>query len=140
MVYTAPMIDPHHDRPLYQQLADVLRNQIEHQVYGPGTALPSEAELCYRYGVGRTTVRRALAVLRAEGSIVTKRGVPSIVRQRTNRVEVVLHASDRVVARMPTSPERVALGIEAGVPLLEVRYANGKLDLLLGDRVEIVVR
>ena len=38
--------------------------------YPAGTMLPSEAELCAEFGVSRNTVRRALALLEAEGVIL----------------------------------------------------------------------
>ncbi|MEU7899987.1 winged helix-turn-helix domain-containing protein [Nonomuraea sp. NPDC049152] len=55
---------------VYCQLADVLRERIAAGEYPAGT-LPSEAELCTEFGVARNTARRGLAVLEAEGLIVT---------------------------------------------------------------------
>jgi len=56
---------------VYPRIADRLRARIEAGEYPPGSALPSEAELCAEFGVARNTARRGLAVLEAEGLIVT---------------------------------------------------------------------
>ena len=50
-----------------------------------GAALPTEAELTRRYGVSRTTVRRALAELAERGLVVSEQGRGSFVGPR--RVE-----------------------------------------------------
>ncbi|HSW66088.1 MAG TPA: GntR family transcriptional regulator [Bacillota bacterium] len=126
-------------KPLYHQLADTLRERIEQGIYPVGSTLPLESAVGQEHGVGRMTVRRALAVLREEGLIITRRGVPSLVRPQTIRQLLVLQAGDRLISRMPTRPERAELGIEAGVPLLEVRHANGERDWLPADLAEIVM-
>ncbi|MER7506225.1 GntR family transcriptional regulator [Nonomuraea pusilla] len=56
---------------VFTQVVDRLRERIEMGVYPVGTMMPSEAELCAEFGVARNTVRRALAVLEAEGLIRT---------------------------------------------------------------------
>jgi DNA-binding transcriptional regulator YhcF (GntR family) len=48
----------------------------------PGNRLPSEATLQQQYGLARETVRRAVAVLRAEGLVVVHRGHGAVVSQR----------------------------------------------------------
>jgi DNA-binding GntR family transcriptional regulator len=57
------------DIPLYRQLDVILRDQIAGGQLLPGDRLPSEAELCARYGVSRATVRQALQALDREGWI-----------------------------------------------------------------------
>jgi DNA-binding transcriptional MocR family regulator len=52
------------DRARYQQLADVLRREIEDGTYAPGSRLPPENALRRRHDVGGMTVKRTLAVLR----------------------------------------------------------------------------
>lgn len=60
--------------PLQQQIAAVLREEIERGSYEPSGRLPSEAALCTRFGVSRVTVRLALAKLSEEGSVERKQG------------------------------------------------------------------
>ncbi|MFI6817234.1 GntR family transcriptional regulator [Nonomuraea sp. NPDC050328] len=56
---------------VYTQLVDRLRERIEMNMYPEGSMMPSEAALSAEFGVARNTVRRALAVLEAEGLIQT---------------------------------------------------------------------
>lgn len=46
--------------PLYQQLYDLLLDQIRSGVYPSGSKIPSEEELCKTYDLSRVTVRNAL--------------------------------------------------------------------------------
>jgi len=65
--------------PLWQQLARVLRREIESGLLRPDQALPSESELIDRYGVSRTVVREALAELVRAGLIYKVRARGSFV-------------------------------------------------------------
>src|SRR4051794_29959479 len=57
-------------RPVYEQVAHHLREQILTGELAPGTPLPPERELCERFGVGRTTIREALRSLQTKGLAV----------------------------------------------------------------------
>ncbi len=57
------MLDPTSSRPLYQQLAQLFRRQIEDGVLRPGSSLESEAEIAEYYGISRGTVRQAFDLL-----------------------------------------------------------------------------
>lgn len=71
--------------PLWQNVATSLRDAIIRGDYPPGTTIPKETELMAAHGVGRETVRRAVAQLTAEGLLqpVRKRG--TVVRERPVR-------------------------------------------------------
>jgi len=70
----------------YLQLYTVLAQALAEGSIGVGEALPSEPALVREYGVSRTTVRRALARLAAEGSIVRRRGSGTFaVRKKIER-------------------------------------------------------
>ena len=58
----------------YAEVAERLRQAIGSAETGPAGALPTEAELCSRYGASRTTIRRALLQLRAEGLLHSRQG------------------------------------------------------------------
>ncbi|MGB3289061.1 MAG: GntR family transcriptional regulator [Burkholderiaceae bacterium] len=58
--------------PRYMELADVLRGELGG--YGSGDYLPSESRLAQRFGVNRHTLRRAVDVLIAEGSVLRRKG------------------------------------------------------------------
>jgi DNA-binding GntR family transcriptional regulator len=69
-------IDHEAGTPVWQQLADILRAQIEHGDIAPGKLLPSIRTLMQTYGVSDGTVKRAIADLRSAGLVksVTGRG------------------------------------------------------------------
>jgi GntR family transcriptional regulator len=64
----------------YRRIIDDLRDQILSGHRAPGERMPSEHELAEEYRTSRPTVRRALAVLKAEGLIVTEQGRGAFVR------------------------------------------------------------
>jgi DNA-binding GntR family transcriptional regulator len=55
-------------------VAEQLRREIQTGKTGPNGELDTEAELCRRFGTSRITIRRALAELRADGLIRSRRG------------------------------------------------------------------
>lgn len=73
-------LDPDGPVPLYQQLADLLRADIESGRLPANRPVPSETTLQQRHGVSRDTVRHALRVLREDGAVVTVRGKGTYVR------------------------------------------------------------
>jgi GntR family transcriptional regulator len=60
--------------PLYYQLQELLKEQIESGVWSTGDPLPSEPQLAERLGVSRVVVRQALAILEDDRQIVRIRG------------------------------------------------------------------
>jgi GntR family transcriptional regulator len=71
----------------YQQVYTVLAQSLADGSIGAGEALPSEPALVRRYGVSRTTVRRALQRLAAEGSIIRRRGSGTFARSGLERAD-----------------------------------------------------
>ena len=55
------------NQPLYQQLMEDVRSQIENSLLLPGDKLPTEREFIQKYNVSRITVSKALNELKAEG-------------------------------------------------------------------------
>ncbi len=67
----------------YRDVAHDLRVAIARGDYPPGETIPTEVELSAQYGVNRTTARRAVALLRAEGLVAPVRRRGTVVRDRT---------------------------------------------------------
>ena len=65
--------------PLYYQLQEVLKEDIDAGNWQPGQILPSEAELEAELGVSRTVIRKALDVLAADGQVVRQKGRGTVV-------------------------------------------------------------
>lgn len=67
-------LQPIQRSPLYEQVAERLREFIEAQGLKPGDRLISERELAERLRVSRTSVRQALTALRVQGLVEIKHG------------------------------------------------------------------
>ncbi len=73
------MIDPRSPVALYEQLKQILSEQIERGSLRPGEELPPDRDICERYGVSRITVTRALGDLARLGLIERMQGRRSVV-------------------------------------------------------------
>ncbi|WP_433049976.1 GntR family transcriptional regulator [Dactylosporangium sp. CS-033363] len=114
------MLDRRSPVSLYRQLAHNLLDRMRTGELPPGADLPSENTLSHEYGVSRDVVRDAMAVLRAEGTIVTTRGRRSSVRRTTTVEELHAPPAARITVRMPTYDERHRLDMLEGVPLIVI--------------------
>ena len=74
--------------PFYVQLKQTLQSEIQKGVYGPGELIPTEVELCKRYGISRHTVRQALSELVQEGIIYRVPGKGTFVARRRPRANI----------------------------------------------------
>lgn len=70
-------------RPRYQTVAEQLSKAIEDGTYPVGTMLPTEAELCERFGVSRQTIREATRLLLGLGLVTRHQGVGTRVARST---------------------------------------------------------
>jgi GntR family transcriptional regulator len=132
-------------KPAYAAIADDLRGEIERGELKSGDKLPSEREICERWGVSTITARAAITALRNEGLVRSMKGKGVFVRkekplvrispdrylrphnkptwviesERANRNVDVQH-----VTRTVPAPDRVAdrLGIEEGDMVTETDY------------------
>ncbi len=129
----------------YAQLVQELNILIQDLAYQAGSCLPSERELCERYGVSRITVRRALAELEEAGVIYRVQGKGAFVRSEKFSAKLTsltsltedmrdlnIPCSSRILA-LETVPAaaKVAqmLGIEENTPVVmlkRLRLAGGK--------------
>jgi GntR family transcriptional regulator len=72
--------DPLAPVPRYRQIAAIIRERIERGEIAPGRPIPSEVALEQEFGVARATARRAVAVLRDQGLVVTVPGLGTYVK------------------------------------------------------------
>ncbi|MDU0290724.1 GntR family transcriptional regulator [Saccharothrix longispora] len=66
----------------YRELAAVLREAIQRGDYPQGTTLPKQEEIAAEHGININTVRKAVAVLEAEGLVDSIRRRGTVVRPR----------------------------------------------------------
>jgi GntR family transcriptional regulator len=67
-------------RPAYLRIAEELRGGIRDGSYPPGSKLPTMAVLSEVHEVSEIVVRQAIALLRGEGLVETRRGGGTVVR------------------------------------------------------------
>lgn len=89
-------IDRSLDRPVYKQVADILRDKINREIYAEGESLPSENALSKMYSINRRTVQNAYKELIAEGRVRVAHGAGYFV---TTRPPVRRLAYDRFARR-----------------------------------------
>ena len=140
--------------PMYQRIADDLRQQIDAGRLHPGHQLPTEDQLADRFQVSRNTIRNAVKSLITLGLVETRPGQGTFVRAGIDPLATTLTA-DRVTGlgggegaaylselreRCPaSSPPRVELqtageeiaarlGVPGGTPLIsrhQQRFIDG---------------
>ncbi|GAA2803591.1 PLP-dependent aminotransferase family protein [Kitasatospora paracochleata] len=114
------------DRTSVAELAALLRRDLAR--YSPGEKLPSSRELMQRHQVSPVTVSRAIAVLAAEGLVVSRPGA-GVFRAETRRT---------TARPADTSWQEVALSAEAGIPPARAADASGVLGALALPPPEVV--
>jgi len=75
------MIDRNSPLPLYYQLAEHIKSQVESGAIKPGDKLPSESEMIELYGIGRLTIRQALSQLVNAGYLHKVHGKGTFCRE-----------------------------------------------------------
>lgn len=80
-----PNIDPTSPKVIYRQIADWLTERIESGELVGGARLPAERDMATDYGVSYDTIRRATAVLRDRGLIITTIGRGTFVTPEDER-------------------------------------------------------
>lgn len=93
------MLDKKSPIPVYFQLKNIIKEDIEKRNLKPGDSLPSEREYCENFGISRMTVRQALKELESEGIIVRERGRGSFVAIPRIEQEGLMSFTEMVKAR-----------------------------------------
>lgn len=101
------------DQPLYLQVAEQLRRQIESGELSPQTRLPPSRILAKKLGVNRITIVNAYAELEAEGLVVSRVGSGTFVAAEQNNL-TALFASPQpgqwrnpLIARRPRNANQM---------------------------------
>jgi GntR family transcriptional regulator len=82
--------------PMYRQIAEDLRAQIEGGDLEPGQQLRTEIELREHYGASRNTIRDAIKLLTARGLVETKPGQGTFVVRKMEPHVTTLTGSPKV--------------------------------------------
>jgi len=128
-------VDPHSPIPLYHQIYLDLRQMIQREIISSGDLLPPELEICQAYGVGRQTVRQAIARLVDDNLVERFAGRGTFVRKQPNRIQFFLDRSFsqqmREMDRMPHSQVLRQQTAEVDLDLPALQAYRGKPCLIL---------
>lgn len=87
---------------LSDEVAKQLEDWIIHEGFQVGARLPTEKDLCERFGVSRAVIREAISRLKAEGCIRTRQGSGAYLASLPGEGSFRLVVADEVVAgRVP---------------------------------------
>jgi len=130
-------LNPESAIPLYFQVERDLATLIATGALAPGTRLPSEEELVQKYGVSRTTIRKAVQDLERLELVEIRRGKGTFVREEKltqeltaltgfveDMVALGLQPSARLLGKGPVpATEEVArrLRLSAGAEVMQIR-------------------
>ncbi|MBI9046953.1 MAG: GntR family transcriptional regulator [Anaerolineaceae bacterium] len=112
---TGDQIDRDSYEPAYAQLTHIIQSQIAEGAFRPGSQLPSEAQLCRRYGISPMTVRRSINLLADQGVVNTVQGRGTFVKT----LEV-----SRANFNLQELQDLFASGTAADIKLLDVRVVS----------------
>jgi DNA-binding GntR family transcriptional regulator len=129
-------IDRDSYEPAYAQLVRILTGQIKAGIFRPGDRLPSEAQLCERYGISPMTVRRVINILVDQGVVTAEQGRGTFVRPL--KLHTATFDLDRLQQLFREGQSRVKL-LEARITSTTERTAQ-KLAIKVGDRTVFIRR
>ena len=130
-------IDRNSYEPAYAQLVRILLGQIAAGEFRPGDRLPSEAQLCERYGVSPMTVRRVVNILADRDVVIAEQGRGTFVKPM--ELSTATFDLDRL-------QQLFRNGGQSRVELSEVRITSAtermarKLAIQVGDRIVYIRR
>ena len=125
-------------KPLYCQLADIIRAKISQKEWKPGDKLPGERKLMEQYNVSRITIRQAIKDLISDHLVYSCHGQGTFVAQtRLERPLAKLYGFAEELSQEHLNPEIVVVRAEIEKPAPEVAAA-----LRLGehDNVYAIIR
>lgn len=122
--------------PLYHQLGEEISRLIATGVWPPKTQLPSERELCEKFGISRITVRQTLHQLVSEGRLVRAHGRGTFVAHAPLRKWLLpLVGFTEDIASRGQKPGAHVLAFDAVLPpsavAQELQLAEGEKAIVL---------
>ncbi|MDZ5444477.1 TetR/AcrR family transcriptional regulator C-terminal domain-containing protein [Micromonospora sp. 4G57] len=118
--------------PPYRRIAAEIRRRIDLGELRPGDPVPSARRITREHGVAIATATKVLALLRAEGLVLTRPGAGTVVAPGRTETHGTRRAAER--AEPELSRERVvrsaiALADAGGLPAVSMRQIAADLDV-----------
>lgn len=118
--------------PRYHQVEEWVRDQIGSGAWAPGSMIPSEPELCRRFGVSRITVRRAISDLVQDGQVRVVQGrgtfvaAPKMAERFIQRAFGIYEDFERRGIRLTTQVLRQDVAPASGEIAERLRLESGE--------------
>lgn len=100
--------------PLYKQIENYIRDEIESGKYDDGQFLPNEQDLAHKFGVSRNTVRQGIANLVHEGILKRTAGKGTVLAEK--------HITTHLAEWKSFSEEMLRKGVELKNYFIKVDY------------------
>ncbi|MFC4058081.1 GntR family transcriptional regulator [Planomonospora corallina] len=130
-------IDPDSPIPKYFQLREILLDLIDSHELAIGAAIPSERELCQRFGLSRMTVRQAVDHLVSEGRLQRVPGKGTFVARP--KIEMPLRLTSFTEEMRSRGMEPGSVDLDRRVVRASAHLAR-ELGIQPGDEVHFVER
>lgn len=116
-------------QPIYVRVYNSIKEKIENDIYPVGMLLPTEAELQKEYSVSRTTIRRTISMLQADGLIRVKQGFGTEILR--NKVSQCMNCITSVAESLRK------MGREVGVGSMYIEKVRASYELAEELKVEV---
>ena len=125
--------------PLYYQLKERIREQVEEEIWRVGDSIPTEQQLQEKYEISRSTVRQAINELVNEGYLVKKQGKGTFVSAARKLREDLpkLHSFTEEMLAKGLKPQAKIISIKEILPSKRIAEA---LHLEEGEKVMRIER
>ena len=136
-------LSAHDERlPLYQRIRDELLKRIADGEWGPGDAIPTEAELTRTYRLATGTVRKAIDMLVAEGVLTRTQGKGTFVKRPNFDSSLFRFFRFKTKSGDAVQPTAKIVSRAVRVPPAEVRQAlamgDGRPEGILLSRLRLI--
>lgn len=130
-------MDRRSSTPIYIQLQEYVKQNIEKGTYKPGQLLPSEREFTEMFGISRMTVRQAIQGLVSEGLVIKEHGRGMFVARRTIEKENELLGFSADMIQRGFQPDSETLEF---IKIASTEKQAKKLEIEIGEQLYFIKR
>lgn len=116
--------------PLYRQLAERIREDIDNGVHAVEQKIPSENVLASRYSIGRPTVRQATDLLVRQGKLERRRGSGTYVLPPTKTIDLFSLAGTSAAFRNSELNAKLVLVNDPTLENIKLATSDGETEAL----------
>ena len=133
-------IDKNIGIPLYEQILEIIYNDIQNGIFAYGEIIPKELDLCKMYNVSRPTIRKAMDILVQNGNLIRIKGKGTYVSSDKKIKQEFTHIIQNFNAEM--SQKGVSPGTKVLKKLIVTpdKLTREKLELKSDENVIELVR